>query len=59
MSDLAEQFDITSGDASVRLLKLWKWGYLRRAKSKLPPKVYHYWPTKFGKKTAKKWRRQG
>ena len=57
MSHLAEHFDITSSDASVRLLKLSRWGYLRRKKSKLTPKVYHYCLTKFGKKTVKKWRR--
>lgn len=52
------EFDLTPGDASVRLLKLYRWGYLGRRKSELPPRVYRYWTTRFGRKTAKRWRRE-
>lgn len=58
LEDVKDEFGITSGDASVRLLKLYRWGYLGRKKSELPPRVYRYWPTCFGKKTARKWRRE-
>jgi hypothetical protein len=57
MEGVASKFGITSGDASVRLLKLYRWGYLKREKSTLPPRVYRYWTSRFGKKTARKWRR--
>lgn len=56
MGDVAETFEITTNDASVRLLKLYRWGYLRRAKSAFPPRVYRYRVTRFGKKTARKWK---
>ena len=52
MAELAEEFDITSTDASVRLQKLHRWGYIRRRKSQLSPKVYHYRPSAFGRKTV-------
>lgn len=54
--DIAVEFEITPNDASVRLLKLHRWGYLKRKKSPLPPCVYHYTPSRFGRRQAKKWR---
>jgi predicted transcriptional regulator of viral defense system len=56
LEDVREEFDITSGDASVRLLKLHRWGYLQRWKNGLPPRVYRYRVSRFGAKTAKKWK---
>jgi hypothetical protein len=54
-SDLVEEFGVTSVDAGVRLLKLHRWGYLRRKKAETPPRVYGYTVTRFGKKAVKRW----
>ena len=51
-----EEFDITNADAAFRLLKLYRWGYLRRKKGGVP-RIYHYELTAFGKKSAKKWKK--
>lgn len=56
LEDVREEFGITSGDASVRLLKLYRWGYLQRWKNALPPRVYRYRASRFGVRTAKRWR---
>ena len=56
LHDLIDRFGITSGDAAMRLNKLWKWGYLRRGKSPVPPRIYHYTVTKFGRRKAKEWK---
>jgi len=55
LEDVAKHFDITSAYASVVLLKLHRWGYLRRWKDDLPPRTFRYEPSVFGLKTAKKW----
>ncbi len=55
LHDVVDTFGITKGDASVRLLKLHRWGYVRRKKADVPPRIFHYTVSKFGRKTAKKW----
>jgi DNA-binding MarR family transcriptional regulator len=58
-SDLCARFRVTPGDAAVRLLKLWRWGYVRRQKSTEPPRVYLYRLSAFGERTAERWRKGG
>jgi hypothetical protein len=55
LEDVAEKFGISSAYASVILLKLHRWGYLRRWKDDLPPRTFRYEASAFGLKTAKKW----
>ena len=55
LEDLVDEFGITSNDASVRLLKYYRWGYLTRWKEKLPPRIFRYKLTRFGKHAAKRW----
>lgn len=57
LPDLVAEFGVTSSDASVRLNKLWKWGYLARKKSENPPRIFRYTPTKFGRTRAKEWKK--
>jgi DNA-binding HxlR family transcriptional regulator len=52
---VADHFGITPNDAGVRLRKLHRWGYCGRRKAKAPPRVYHYWLTKFGRTAARRW----
>jgi len=55
LPDVAARFSITSSNAGVRLLKLMKAKLIRREKSKKPPRIYSYQPTRLGKASAKKW----
>lgn len=56
---VAGEFDITNNDASVRLRKLHRWGYLRRYKPAGVPRLYHYSVTAFGRKAVRRWAAEG
>lgn len=60
-ANIADRFGTTQADGDCRLRKLHRWGYLRRSKRKLKggewPR-FVYWPTAFGKRTARKWSRE-
>ncbi len=58
LEELAGEFRISLSDAGVRLLKLYRWGYLRRRKSRTPPKVFRYTPTKYGRKASRRWKKE-
>lgn len=53
---LVDAFGITANDAAVRVMKLHRWGYFRRRKAKLPPRIYKYALSAFGRRTAKRWK---
>lgn len=55
---LAARFGMTEKDADSRLRKLHGWHYLRRRKERAGAGSWPrfvYWPSAFGKRTAKKW----
>lgn len=56
LHDVMDYFDIQASNAGTRLMKLHRWGYLRRRKPPLPPKIYQYEPTRFGARQARKWK---
>lgn len=53
---LRAAFGLERSDAGVRLMKLHRWGYLRRYKPEDPPIVWHYTLTRFGKKRSRAWK---
>jgi hypothetical protein len=57
-ADVERHFKISGDYASVMMLKLHRWGYLKRWKSNVPPRVYFYALSRFGKSTAKRWEKK-
>ena len=58
LEDLSGEYGISLSNAGVRLLKLFKGGYLSRRKSNKPPRVFRYRVTPLGRQTVRSWKNQ-